>query len=243
MAVLTMLGVGHSEAIDHWNNNAMITADNHRLLIDAGYTIKFALRDQGLTLADVNAIFISHVHADHCFGLERLAYECRFRYRFKPYLYLPPGIYEELWSQTLQGVMGRLGEGPAATLDDFFEIVRLEEDTFDYHGIRLDYFQNNHVPGKPSYGLSINEHLFFSGDTRAIPETVVRFAPTTILHDCTLSDWNPVHASVSELLDAYPLQLRRRMYLMSYEDEYEQHRRRIEQEFAGFARQGQEFVL
>ena len=26
MAVLTMLGVGHSEAIDHWNNNAMITS-------------------------------------------------------------------------------------------------------------------------------------------------------------------------------------------------------------------------
>ena len=242
MAVLTMLGVGHSEAIDHWNNNAMITTNDHRLLIDAGYTIKFALRDQGLTLADINAIFISHVHADHCFGLERLAYECRFRYQFKPYLYLAPGIYEELWYQTLQGVMGRLGEG-ASSLDDFFQVVQLDQETFDYHGVRLVYFQNRHTPGKPSYGLSINENMFFSGDTRAIPEILNRFNPSTILHDCTLADWNPVHASISELMDAYTPAVRQRMYLMSYEDEYEKHRHRIEREFAGFVRQGQEFVL
>lgn len=240
--VLTMLGVGHSEAIDHWNNNAMITAGDHRLLIDAGYTIKFALRDRGLTLADVDAIFISHVHADHCFGLERLAYECRFRYRSKPILYLAPGIYDELWNQTLQGVMGQCSEGQA-TLDDFFRVVQLEQEAFDYHGVELTYFQNCHTPGKPSYGLWINEHLLFSGDTRAIPETVARFNPATILHDCTLEDWNPVHASVSELLDSYPSELRQRMYLMSYEDDYEQHRHLIEREFAGFAWQGQEFEL
>ena len=69
MAILTMLGVGHSEALANWNNNAMITVDGRRLLIDAGYTIKFALHQQGLTLEDVDAIFITHVHADHCFGL------------------------------------------------------------------------------------------------------------------------------------------------------------------------------
>ena len=242
MATLTMLGVGNSEAIDHWNNNAMITVGDRRFLIDAGYTIKFALRDRGLTLADVDAVFISHVHADHCFGLERLACECRFRYRFKPYLYLAPGIYEELWSQTLRGVMGQLGEGPA-TLEDFFRIVRLEEDTFEYHGVRLTYFQNRHTPNKPSYGLSINEHMLFSGDTKAIPETVTRFDPDTILHDCTLSDWNPVHASITELIDAYPRALQQKMHLMSYEDEYEQHRHRIERELAGFAHQGQKFTL
>ena len=82
MAHLTMLGVGHSESIRHWNTNAMVTAGRRRLLVDAGYTIKFALHDLGLTFADVHAIFLTHVHADHCFGLERMAYECRFQHRF-----------------------------------------------------------------------------------------------------------------------------------------------------------------
>ncbi len=242
MAVLTMLGVGHSEAIDHWNNNAMVEAGDRRLLIDAGYTIKFALRDRGLTLADVDAIFITHAHADHCFGLERLGYECRFRYGFKPVLYLPPGVYEELWEHTLKGVMGQVGEGPAE-LTDFFDVVLLDDQPFEFEGVRLQPFQNRHTPEKPSYGLMINDHLLFSGDTRPIPDLVATFDPVTILHDATLSDWNPVHASVRELRENYSDTLRERMYLMSYEDSFEQHRAEVEREFAGFARQGQEFAL
>lgn len=242
MAVLTMLGVGHSEAMDHWNNNAMIEAGGRCLLIDAGYTIKYALRDRGLELSDVDAIFLTHVHADHCFGLERIGYECRFKYGFKPTLYLPPGVYEELWEQTLKGVMGQVGEGPAE-LSDFFDVVLLDDKPFEFEGVRLAHFQNQHTPEKPSYGLMVNDHLLFSGDTRAIPEVVDRFSPEVILHDATLSDWNPVHASVQELCECYPADIRSRMHLMSYEDYFEKHRAHVEQEFAGFAFQGQAFPL
>lgn len=242
MAVLKMLGVGHSEAVSHWNNNAMIESGGRRLLIDAGYTIKFALQDQGLTLADVNAVFITHVHADHCFGLERLGYECRFKYGFKPTLYLPPGVYEELWAQTLKGVMGQVGEGPAE-LSDYFDVVLLVDQRFQFEGVSLEFFRNMHTPGKPSYGLVINESVLFSGDTRAIPDVVSRVDADVILHDVTLTDWNPVHASLPELYEHYPEEARKRMYLMSYEDDYEQHRQRVERDFAGFAWQGQEFVL
>ena len=239
-AKLTMLGVGHSEAINHWNNNAMIEANGHRLLIDAGYTIKFALRDRGYTPQDIDAIFITHVHADHCFGLERLAYECRFSYGFKPTLYLPPGVYEELWMHTLKGVMGQVGEGPAE-LRDFFDIVLVDESGFEFEGVDLQLFQNRHTPNKPSYGLFINQRLFFSGDTRPIPDIVSRYNPKIILHDSTLSNWNPVHASLTELRECYPKAVRKRMYLMSYEDYFENYRLEVEEDFAGFAEQGQEF--
>lgn len=242
MPSLKMLGVGHSEAVEHWNTNALLQVNDRCLLIDAGYTIKYALRDSGLTLADIDAVFITHVHADHCFGLERLAYETRFRYGFKPTLYLPPGVYEELWDQTLKGVMGQVGEGPAE-LSDFFDVVIVDEQGFDFEGVRFSLFQNQHTPRKPSYGLFINERLMYSGDTRAIPEVVERLQPQLIIHDVTLTDWNPVHASVRELCDSYGAEVRSRMYLVSYEDSFEQSRTLVEQEFAGFAYQGQEFEI
>ena len=242
MAHLTMLGVGHSESLRHWNNNAMVTAGGNRLLVDAGYTIKFALNDLGLTLADISAVFLTHVHADHCFGLERLAYECRFRYQFKPVLFLPPNLYSELWNQSLKGVIGRTGEGPA-TLEDFFEVIHLDHDTFEFHGVTMTYFENRHTPNKPSYGLFLNKKLLYSGDTKAIPSVIERFDPPLILHDCTLSPSNPVHATISDLLKSYPPSVRNRMYLMSYEDSFEEFRQDIERDFAGFAHQKQVFFL
>lgn len=242
MAILTMVGVGHSESIRHWNNNAMITANGHRLLIDAGYTIKYALRDQGLSFKDVDSIFITHVHADHCFGLERLGYECRFLHGFKPRLYLPPGVYEELWEHTLRGVMGQVGEGEA-TLSDFFDIVILEGGSFKYHGIDLKYFHNQHTPTKPSYSLLINDRFFFSGDTKALPALVAELDPDIMLHDCSLTDSNPVHATLAELEDCYPAALCKRTYLMSYQDTFNQFSTRVESRFSGFAKQGQEFEL
>ncbi|WP_111498497.1 MBL fold metallo-hydrolase [Marinobacter bohaiensis] len=242
MATLTMTGVGHSEAMAHWNNNALVTVGEQRLLIDAGYTIKYALRDLSLDFGDIAGVFITHVHADHCFGLERMAIECRFRYGFRPRLFLPPGVYDELWEQTLKGVMGTVGEGPA-TLDDYFEVVHLDDGGFEFEGVALEYFQNAHTPNKPSYGLCINDGLLFSGDTRPIPAEVARRDPAVILHDCTLADWNPVHASLSELRETYPAEVRQRMYLMSYEDHFADFEAAVAGEFAGFARQGQVFEL
>ncbi|MFE8070225.1 MBL fold metallo-hydrolase [Marinobacteraceae bacterium S3BR75-40.1] len=242
MNSFTMLGVGHSEAVQHWNTNALIESNGKRLLIDAGYTIKFALADQGLSLADIDAIFITHVHADHAFGLERLGYECRFRYQTRPKLFLMPDLYDELWERTLKGVMGQVGEGPAS-LEDFFEVRFIEQRRFAFEAIRLEVFANRHTPQKPSYGVMINDQLLYSGDTRPIPDVIEQYQPTLIFHDCTLSDWNPVHASVRELRETYPSWARERMRLMSYEDDWARHQGDIERDFMGFARQGERIDL
>lgn len=239
---LTILGVGHSEAIDHWNNNALVSTGSGRMLIDAGYTIKHALRDQGLAIGDIDGIFLTHVHADHAFGLERIGLECRFHHGYKPRLYLPEGLREELWDQTLKGVMGRLGEGPAE-LEDFFEVIPVGPDGFDFRGVRCRPFANRHTPGKASYGLMLNDRVLYSGDTRPIARTIERLDPEVIFHDCTLRASNPVHASLTELLALYRPEIRERTFLMSYEDDWQAHRETVEAHFRGFAWQGQEVAL
>lgn len=79
----TIIGCGHSESLLHHNNNALVSNSNGLLLIDCGHTAKHALHDLGLTIGDVDEIFITHVHGDHVFGLERFAYETRFKYQKK----------------------------------------------------------------------------------------------------------------------------------------------------------------
>jgi len=239
---LLILGCGHSEADSLFNNNAMVRTAQGNLLLDCGYTIKPALFAQGLTLQDVDAVVITHVHADHVFGLERLANEGRYKFKRKVRLYLHPALYDELWNQTLRGCLGRNGEGQCE-LADYFDLHWIENEQFSYAGNHYRLHAVSHTPTKPCFGIEINQQLFYSGDTLVVPELLQQLEVQWIFHDCTLTDWNPVHAPLPSLLQTYPASLRKRMFLMSYEDHWPQYASLVAQEFAGFARQGQRLAL
>lgn len=235
---LLILGTGHSESVEHWNTNAMLATPQGNMLIDCGFTIKYALRDQGLTLPDIDAVFITHVHGDHVFGLERIGYESRFSYGKRVKLYIRETLLTELWDQTLKGSMGLASEGEN-TLHDFFDVIPLQEDHFSYHGVSIDLFNTRHTPRKICYGLHINQHIIFTSDTTVIPDVINRLNADVIFHDVTLRDEHPVHAAVPALLENYNETTRKKMYLMSYEDHWRDYEAQINRQFAGFARQGQ----
>ena len=239
---LLILGTGHSESIEHWNTNAMIATAQGNLLIDCGFTIKYALRDQGLSLPEVDAVFITHVHGDHVFGLERIGYESRFSYGKRTKLYIRETLLQELWNHTLKGSMGLASEGEN-TLEDFFEVILLTEDHFNYHGVNIKLFNTRHTPRKTCYGIHINDSVIFTSDTTPIPDVISNLPAHTIFHDVTLRDEHPVHAAVPALLSAYTPEFRKKMFLMSYEDHWREWNTQIDRDFAGFARQGQRVPL
>ncbi len=241
-STFSIIGCGHSESFDHFNTNALIRSAQGNLLIDAGYTIKPALHAQGLSIADINAVFITHVHGDHVFGLERLAYESMFRYQTRITLYFHESLFDELWHQTLKGSMGRHGDGEA-TLGDYFDLVPLSSLTCEIYSHQFQFFQNKHTPGKPSFGFTIDDFLFYSGDTTAIPEIVSRLPFEIGFHDVTLMPVNPVHAAYDSLLEQYSPEIRQKLYLMSYEDHWPEYLARVEKNFAGFATQGMTVAL
>lgn len=237
-----IIGCGHSESFDNFNNNALVKSSQGNLLIDAGYTIKNALHAQGMTIKDINAVFITHVHGDHVFGLERLAYESKFRYQTRIALYYHESLYDELWHQTLKGSMGKHGDGEAS-LEDYFDLFPIASLECEIYSHQFQLFQNKHTPGKPSFGININEKLFFSGDTTAIPEIISDLTFDVGFHDVTLSPFNPVHASINSLIEKYPLDIRKKLYLMSYEDHWPEYATQVEENFLGFARQGMHIAL
>ena len=70
MLQFTILGSGSS------GNCAYLETDDVRLLVDAGFSarqIELRLGAMGRSLADVQAIFLTHEHGDHVCGLPVLA--------------------------------------------------------------------------------------------------------------------------------------------------------------------------
>jgi len=237
-----IIGCGYSGSVTQYNNNALFRTPEGSMLIDCGHTIKHALHAQGLSFHDVDAIFITHVHGDHVFGLERIAFETRFNSSAKPKLFLKQELIIELWDQTLKGSLGAIN-GELQTLEDYFDVQIIEGDSFRYGGHHFNVVPVPHTPLKPSYALVIDEYLFYSGDTCAIPDIISTLNFSIGFHDAYLHIQSPVHAQVDELLELYPKHIRDKLFLMSYEDDWELHERRIEMSFKGLAKQGQSIPI
>lgn len=235
---LQVLGTGDSGAVNYWNTGFLIRSRNANLLIDCGFTIKYALRDVALSLAEVDAVFITHVHGDHVHGLERLGFESRYRYRRRPQLLLAPGIREELWDRCLAGTMGNGG----AELEDYFAVYEVGERGFFWQGVSIQLFATDHVPDKPSYGLVVNDSVIVTADTKPLTWLGQDRSNRTIIHDCCLAASSPVHATIAEL-SAYPQAVKERLWVIHYGDEVDSYRRWLTREFAGVAEQGQRFAL
>src|SRR5215813_8474415 len=69
---LTFIGTGSAFTMDNFQSNMLLEDSGKRLLIDAGGDVRFALAKVGLGAKDIDALYISHLHADHIGGIEWL---------------------------------------------------------------------------------------------------------------------------------------------------------------------------
>ena len=77
---IRFIGVGSQfSGHDLYQSNMVITASSgKRLLIDCGGDARFSLAECGLRPQDLDAVYISHLHADHIGGMEWLALSTYF---------------------------------------------------------------------------------------------------------------------------------------------------------------------
>lgn len=237
---LEVLGTGDSESLRFWNSNMLVQSNSKTLLLDCGSTIKYALGDRGRLLSDVDAVYLSHVHGDHCFGLERLGFESRYIYGRKPALYATQEVLDSLWEDTLKGCMGHSAEGPN-TLESFFNVIVVES-AFNWEGLSFELFATTHTGNKPCYGLHINNSLSWTSDTNAIPDLEEHCCPL-VLHDICTTNSHPAHATLTELKEEYSPQFLKKLWAIHYPDDIDDYRLEFEEHLAGVAEQGQKFCL
>lgn len=194
---MKLLFLGASSAFcvgkNNFQSNMLIEAESGRkLLIDCGTDARHSLYAQGYTHSDIEAVYVSHLHADHAGGLEWFGFSKLFIDHQKPALYISSDQRNLLWDNLLSAGMSSLEE-EQASLTTYFDVHPIEDNFFVWEGYKFELVKTIHVisNGKvqPSYGLVItvrDQTIFLSTDTRfdlnSLHECYNR--ADIIFHDC-----------------------------------------------------------
>lgn len=219
--ILQMLGTGSAFAKRFYNNNALLESGGRTLLLDCGITAPRALFELGRGFDEIDAILITHIHADHVGGLEEMAFQMKFIFRRKPVLYVAEALIEPLWENSLRG---GLEQEDLRSLEDYFEVRPLTPGTPTelLPGLKAELLQTPHIPNRPSYSILFNDFFFYTADMvfdgDLLDHLVEKRGVTAIFHDCQLHPPGIVHADLSRLL-TLPEHIQRIVYLMHYGDD------------------------
>lgn len=246
---ITVLGCGTQNTAMNHNSNYLLEEDycgvSRKMLFDCGWSIIPALSQVDLTLKDVDDIYISHIHADHCGGLEMVAYD---RYDwvnktqsaiqrtscFAPSLYFNSNLCADLWNH-LKG--GLALEGFDADIDTFFDVKPINDNLlygFKWQGWTCKPIREFHtvdnIKYKLVYGLIMSKighnTVYFTSDS--IGGNVEEYKQSDIIiHDCETLGYDCVKDKVefksgvhAHYVDLARLSgdIKRKMWLTHYSD-------------------------
>lgn len=254
---ITFAGVGSAfTTTDYYQSNMLITAASGKtLLLDCGTDIRFSLGELNIDSGNfgqyIDAIYISHIHADHVGGLEWVAFNTYFNPNTPtPMLFMNATTIDDLWNHSLRGGLKCI-EGKVMHLSDYFRCVPVHEQ-FSWESIHFTLWKMPHVLADTenhySYGLMITEDgsskkTFISTDTLFQPEILARINKDTdmIFHDAETSPFSTgIHAHYHDLV-TLPSEIKKKMWLYHYQPNPTHDP--VKDGFMGFVTKGQEFDL
>lgn len=223
-------GVGDAFSALYYSSCLVVEAEGRRLLIDCPHPIRKILREAGeacgadLDLDGVDAVVLTHLHADHASGLEGYGYFSHFVLQRRAKLVVHPAVAHRLWDGHLAAGMECLMD-PAdhrvhgKTRDDYFEIVEMSESA----PVEIGPFSIacrrtvHHVPTTALRIAAGGRSLGYSADT-AFDLALIDWlsAADLIVHETNYGVHTP-YAALKEL----PADLRARMRLIHYPDQHD----------------------
>ena len=225
---ITWNGTGSAWATYYGNSSAVVEAGGKRLLVDCGHTVPGRLRQMGLTLQDIDGVFISHLHGDHVYGLEEWGFRNMLVWDARPRLFVADSIAEMLWRGVLSGTMGQTCDR-SCLLKDYFDITVMHvEQPQTWEGFTLAIQPVRHIPNAHAYGVKIGAegtNVAFTCDSMADADPWFYDDTACVFHDCSFRPYHPstVHAHF-EQLKQYPVEWRSRTWLVHYDDDLREKR-------------------
>lgn len=150
---------------------------------DCGFQIPNAFNQHNINIKDITDIYISHAHADHCGGLEWMAFS-RYDWMHRPHnwkeqnyapnLIANHKLLKDLWDKTLRGGLESM-EGFQSDLETFFKPVPVPDNkSFSWAGWECSLIQQIHIMTgsmiASTFGLFMKKEgkpsLYFTADSQ-----------------------------------------------------------------------------
>jgi ribonuclease BN (tRNA processing enzyme) len=234
--VLMPLGVGEAFTARHYTSCLALGVDDQWLLIDCPHPVRKMLREGSvkaglsppLDLDRVIGAAVSHLHADHCCGLEDFGYYSFFALGRRATLLLHPDASARLWNGLLAAGMEQTQSNAQALpvpkqLSDYFQLIDLDM-TRPVECGPFSIECRRTIHGVPTFAFRITAQgrtLGFSADTAYDPSLIEWLsAADMIAHEVTTLVHTGVHTPY-EKLAALPASLRLKMRVTHYPDDFD----------------------
>lgn len=222
------LGVGDAFSALHYSACVAVESGGRWLLVECPHPIRKILREgsassgAALDVGTFEAVVLTHLHGDHCSGLEGFGYYSHFVLGRRARVLAHPQVLARLWEGRLAGGMDELAEpGTWArvpqTLEDFFEVSALDEGG----AVEVGPFSiecrrtRHHVPTTALRIRAGGRTLALSADTAFDPGLLAwLFEANLVLHETGPGIHTPYAA-----LAALPEAARRRIRLLHFPDD------------------------
>ncbi|MBF0383172.1 MAG: MBL fold metallo-hydrolase [Magnetococcales bacterium] len=254
------IGVGSAftTSADFHSNILITVKSGKKMLIDCGSDARFTTAEWGRNHGELNpqidAVYISHLHADHIGGLEWLAFSTYFNPKAaKPHIYGVDEHLSRLWKDSLRSGLKYIGDKVTSLTDYFVPHYLKPGKSFVWENIQFTTIKMLHVKNSEknvySYGLVIEEidggpGYLFTSDTvfdDNLLKTLKMWAPKVrfIFQDTETTPFRTsVHAHYEDLC-SLPIDIRKKMWLYHHSPNPPYHPK--DDGFKGFVSKGQSF--
>jgi ribonuclease BN (tRNA processing enzyme) len=156
---------------------SLVSIGGRRIVVDCGLGVTRGLCDQGMALADLDLIVVTHLHSDHYLELGPLLHTAWTAGLKRPvHVFGPEGLaayWRDFCASMRFDIDLRIADEGRPDLRDLVSVTTIAEGpVLEETGLRIRALRNLHPPIADSFALRIEaagRAVVFSGDTAPLP--------------------------------------------------------------------------